>query len=698
MAAVPSFLLGSLPHWLYAVPRGRAWPPVGGLIPWTDVLTHLRWAADRSWPTLAGFPPDLGSRAPWLVGLVGAVYLGLVLTGVLAVRRAGPAAPAVALACLLLGATNVGLAVGTPYGRFLEGDPRYLLPLYTALPPLLGLGLARLPRVAAAALAAGLLCLQGTGAVAGDLQVLTPGGAGPARGFYRAQLDTVAALERAGLRRLYTADVGARVFTFLSRERVVFSEHYREILPRYALAVDGADAVAWWAPGPWPAFEQNLRALGVEAVYQSLPPLGGAYTRFTLRAVEPLREVDPRRLRVTAGEAAQRAVWTVDRDLGTLWHTAAPKRGGEWLEVDLGAVEPVVLLRLLPGTYQEVPTGLRLEASVDGVRWTRLVEVPEYLGPLYWSAGRPMARVRGGRVELRVPPTPARYLRLTQLGQDARWRWTVRELFVYVQAPGAAPPPPDVDGDALVAAVRAAGVRRLYADHGWGSRVALREPSVQVLPANLALDPYGFTGRARAFWPRVRWAPGSGVLLEPADAEAFERLVRAHGWGFTRAPAAGLVLFAYAPPVARPGVALPRGAIRVTASRKAADAARAVDGDPATRWGTGGPQAPGDWVRIDLDRPRVVRAVRLWTAHPTDAPRDLRLEGSEDGVRWRALTAEVSVEGRVRWGGMTALRDGVEAVRLDFAPARLSALRLTLTRGDPVFDWSIHELTVYGPA
>jgi hypothetical protein len=37
----------------------------------------------------------------------------------------------------------------------------------------------------------------------------------------------------------------------------------------------------------------------------------------------------------------------------------------------------------------------------------------------------------------------------------------------------------------------------------------------------------------------------------------------------------------------------------------------------------------------------------------------------------------------------------VESVRLDFAPTVLRAIRLTLTRGDPVYDWSVHELAVY---
>jgi hypothetical protein len=45
-------------------------------------------------------------------------------------------------------------------------------------------------------------------------------------------------------------------------------------------------------------------------------------------------------------------------------------------------------------------------------------------------------------------------------------------------------------------------------------------------------------------------------------------------------------------------------------------------------------------------------------------------------------------------------RMGVHAVRFDFAPVTLRTLRVMLARGDPVFDWSVHELAVYevGPS
>jgi hypothetical protein len=121
----------------------------------------------------------------------------------------------------------------------------------------------------------------------------------------------------------------------------------------------------------------------------------------------------------------------------------------------------------------------------------------------------------------------------------------------------------------------------------------------------------------------------------------------------------------------------------------------AADGDPRTRWATARPQAPGDWLRIDLAAPRALTGVRLYTANPTDAARGLAVEGSEDGATWRPIDARLVTEGRLRWAGFGILRDGVDAQRLEFDPVRLRALRLTLTRGDPVFDWSVHELTVY---
>lgn len=692
-----AFGLGSLPHWLYGLQHDTTLPPPGDPITLGELITHLRTFGRVSWPVLAGVPAELRGVAPGAflaLGLAG-IYAGALALAARALRRSSPGARRLGLALFVLVATNIGAAAGTRYGEGLnDRDQRYLLPLYTALPALLGQGLAACGPWCGGALAGALVLAQGADALTGSFRSLAPAVAELERVELRRQLDTLVTLERQGPRRLYAADPDMRIITFLSRERVIFSSHYEEILPAHALAVDGAEEIGWWTPGPSPVLETNLAALGARFAFRPLGPLGGAYVDFALKP-EPLRELDPAGLSVGASENAEAAGFTVDRDAATVWGTGRPQHGGEWIQVDLGKVEPVALVRWIPGSFQEVPKGVTLESSVDGRTWRPLIVLPEYLGPLYWSAGHPMARVRGGRVELRVPPTPARYLRVTQTGRDGFRPWTVRELFVYA-ATGAPPPAPGADGPTLARALRAAGVTRLYADHGWGSRVVVADRTIRVLPANLFLDAYGFTGSGRDLLAPVHWGPGEGALLEPADAEGFARVARAGGLGFTRQPLGGLVLFAYTKGPLPSGIPLAAAELAVTASPHPEAAGQAIDGDPRTRWATARPRRAGDWFQIDLATPRSVRGVRVWTSHPADMPRAIALEGSEDGVTWHPLTTEVQTEGPHRWGGIALLRDGVEGVRLDFAPVRTRALRLSLTHGDPVFDWSIHELTVFG--
>ena len=505
------------------------------------------------------------------------------------------------------------------------------------------------------------------------------------------------ALARDGITRLYEEHHARRDLAFVSRERVILSHYYEEALPRYARAVDGADpaTLAWWVDAPSPPLAQSLAALGATFEYRPYPPLGGAYARFAVPP-QPLRELDPDSLRAAASESAPRAAWTLDRDAATVWRTAGPMRGGEWLELDLGAVHPVALVRWLPRVYEETPVGLALEVSLDRAVWRRLLDVPAYQGPLYWSAGHPLGRVRSGRVELRIPPTPARYVRLVQTGTSPRWPWSISELFVYALDPTAPPhPAPWRAGADLAAALARAGVQRLYADHGWGSAAALADPHLRVLPANLHLDPYGWDGPRAELTPAVVWTPGAGALVEPVDAEGVARVAAAAGVPVRRAPLGDLVLFQATPAPPLAGRPLPAAALTLTASLHPETTALALDGQRTTRWATGRPQTPGDWLRVDLRTPVPLRALRLWTLTPLDGPRGLALEGSPDGLAWHPLSARISTEGDLRWGGIALLRSGVETVRLDFPPTPLRALRVTLTRGDPVFDWSVHELTLF---
>jgi hypothetical protein len=195
--------------------------------------------------------------------------------------------------------------------------------------------------------------------------------------------------------------------------------------------------------------------------------------------------------------------------------------------------------------------------------------------------------------------------------------------------------------------------------------------------------------------PPFEWAPGTAVLVEPADADGFAEAARAGGLAFSRQGLDGLTLFVHVPP-SRPRSSVPAGMLTVRASRNPKGASLAVDGDPATRWATAGPRAAGDWFRVDLPAARRLHGVRLAADNPADLPPALVVEGSPDGVNWERLAATLRPEHRYRWGGFGVLDDGTVAVRLEFASAAMKALRLVLPAGDPVFDWSISELGVYG--
>jgi hypothetical protein len=693
--AVLAFGVGSLPHWIYGLSHGTAVPRAGGWIGWRSVGEHVGKAWKIAWPIMAGVPASLqDERAGHLLSIgLGVAFLLLFAAGARVAWRSRGAARAAVLGLLVMITVNVGIAVGTQHGERIDNDPKYFLPLYTAIPALAGVGLATLPTAAGAPLLAALLAVQGAGAVEGELQALTAGGRARLANDRQARDDAMAAIRQQGLQRFYAASPNPSILMYLSGERVIVSDPYQESYPPYARAVDGAPRVGWWFGGRDANFESHLAALGVQSTFLELGPRGGAYADFSLPA-EHLRELNPTGLRATASVNAEAAASIFDRDAATFWSTGQAQKGGEWIEVDLGSVEPVTVLRWLPNTFQEIPAGLRVEASRDRITWQRLVDLPEYAGPLYWSAGRPMLRVRSGRVELRFPPMPTRYLRITQTGREGFWYWTVNELFVYATDPGGPVTVPDGEGEPLVRAVRAAGVRRLYADHGWAYRLAMVDPGLRVLPANLPLDAYNFTGPQSQLLPEMRWSPHSGALIEPPDATGFLRTAELAGLGVKRTNVGGMILFTYAPPLHPPGYSIPPTQLRVSASVASDRAARAADARRHTRWTTGRARAAGDWLRIDLAAPRRIRAVDLRTTEPDEAPGGIMLEGSVDGQIWTPLPAEIHAESRVRWAGITWLRDGASRIRLEVPPVTVRALRLTLTKGDRERAWSVHELTV----
>jgi hypothetical protein len=132
----------------------------------------------------------------------------------------------------------------------------------------------------------------------------------------------------------------------------------------------------------------------------------------------------------------------------------------------------------------------------------------------------------------------------------------------------------------------------------------------------------------------------------------------------------------------------------MTANISPEETARALDGDPDTRWYTGRPQQPGDELVVELDAVEAVEGVELSLGpHYGDFPRRLVVEASLDARDWKAL-----------WDGPTsslALAAAIEAprrmpLRVCFPPTPARHVRLRQVGRAPKFGWTVAELTVLG--
>jgi hypothetical protein len=369
-----------------------------------------------------------------------------------------------------------------------------------------------------------------------------------------------------------------------------------------------------------------------------------------------------------------------------------------WLQVDLGRPRDVAMVAWLPGAFEEVPTGFRLQASLDAQAWTTVREVPRYYGPLYWSGGHPMGRVRWGRVEVRFPARAARFLRITHLGADRHF-WTVRELFVYETAPDAetdarpgstgpaSPLGPVItrvdeatEARLLVRTLRGAGVRRVFADHALGARLAEASAGeLAVPPDNVRIDPYGSAPGVNEL-PALKGRPIEAVVL-PVGAPETPFVVdqlRGAGWRDDLVGAPGFTI--------------------VTVR---ADPGRGRAGSPDVLATSGAGPAPSGELLLDLGEPADVGGAEL-TPGPGQPPLPLRrlseaaVEIRGDGG-WVRVPSTARIFGPLAWAGTHVLRSGLQRIEYRFGPVRIRALRLVRAGDSEALTWPGATFRALGP-
>jgi glucosylceramidase len=127
-------------------------------------------------------------------------------------------------------------------------------------------------------------------------------------------------------------------------------------------------------------------------------------------------------------------------------------------------------------------------------------------------------------------------------------------------------------------------------------------------------------------------------------------------------------------------VPVPLTGALATASVAGGTPQAAIDADGSTRWSTGEPQAPGQYLQVDLGRPAVFDRVAVDSGDNLgDYARGLLVEASTDGVSWRTLATEAGT------GQLTTV---------DVARTKARYLRITSTGASGSW-WSIADLRLY---
>ena len=163
----------------------------------------------------------------------------------------------------------------------------------------------------------------------------------------------------------------------------------------------------------------------------------GSVTIVELRSTAPARlprpagaEIPRGSLTLSASHNAAALPLAVDGNDATRWLSGTQQDGTEWIQVAFDRPRRPAFLRLVMDrrSFGDYPRRLEIEGSIDGVTFTPLV-AGSVLAPLALSL---IEQPVSPRIDLPLPPTEVRYLRLRQTGRAVRnWYWSVHEFRVW---------------------------------------------------------------------------------------------------------------------------------------------------------------------------------------------------------------------------------------------------------------------------
>lgn len=567
------------------------------------------------------------------------------------------------------------------------GTSRYLVPLYSVLPVLFIWSIQQVQRYSTF-LGISLLSLILFSNFLGIFQVLPLAHPQKFRDFRDAREKENRLfdfLRQKNLKVVYTPDYWNSVrLTFDSQETILFAQPTHDRYPLYTETVDRSQRIAFLFSGDNLSFEDTLRKAGGD--YRKSQLYG--YSLYYDFSPPPYRftEINPTNWRVVSNYTQNQTGNSFDRDISTRWSSLEPQKPGIFVEIDLGQVySRLSKVTLLSGKAEDFPRNLRLEISQDGKKWSVIYENYNHWGPLFWSGPHPFAHAAGDRMEVFFPPQAGRFLKLTQLGKDKNYYWSITECFIFQAEPKISERPEEVSG--LIAYLKENGHGPIY--------------TTPWIRAHLSLEMRPRSD-SRKWGGDFDWIDNENIInpfaspvfvVEKDKAGALAADFKTFSLTFQQKSFGQYVIFSVSSPQSN-ALPISRKGWKVKTNYNSSQAKRAVDGKMGTRWTSKTPQVPGMFFQVDLGKTVPIVGLRLLGGDSMqDFPRKIQINVSADGRHWNALNPLSIIPG-LYWTGERLLKYQSDLnLTLPANPTR--HLHISQIGRDKHYHWSIHELLVY---
>ncbi len=720
------FLIGSAPFWVYNFTHGFWSFKMGRVCDVAPRLEHLSSIFTRKIPALLEVRPIYCSKELVILGkILGVLYI-LLFIGVIIRRRKGlknlfklsiEGTGGIEMLFVFL-VLVVAICNVTRYGP--GAVLRYVIPLYSFFPLVIAYSLAVLwkrSKVFAAVILSFIMLIHLTTIVKAyslhrNPEFLTGCG-------FPDNKPVIDFMKENEISAGYASYSHAPRITFESNEEIIVAEPHRARYPKYAVIADSVNNPAYIFWG------NELRNFGMKDFREYVKAAGGDCKKKKIGRFSVHYSFSPPPY---DSEPIPRAGWkgksshneelvplAFDDNISTRWTSCMPQSPGMSYELDLGrtyTVNKICFAAL--SSFHDFPHGYILEASVDGVKWSCVSSLKPTRGSFFWIGERFFWKPDHERMEICFEPAPARFLRLTQTGEEIAYYWSIEEIFVFSAEERLVGK--EYNLERLIGFLNRAGVRYVYGDELVSSQI-----TVETDDKIAALKPFYNEGRRwfNELFPKaakitrlIDFKAGTAIVVRKLDEEFLESSFKRYRIEYDKEVIGGYRVYlnlevpewrsvgnCRGDPCGRPVLwqALDRKNWKVFAGDNETGAGKGIDGDVTTRWTSGRAQESGMHYGIDLGKRCRVTGIELqlgqWTE---DYPRGYEVEVSDDGEEW--TEAETVYIGRYYWSGFNILSMGQDggSVRIKLSePASVRYIKIKQTQSDMVYYWSIAEMKVF---